>query len=60
MDLREASMSMESKKSIGTTVILMIFGVLAMYAGLKSLVVLIPAAVLIWHEARPHLGSGRN
>jgi p-aminobenzoyl-glutamate transporter AbgT len=60
MDLREASMSMESKKSIGTTVILMIFGVLAMYAGLKSLVVLIPAAVLIWHEARPQLGSGRN
>jgi len=53
-------MSMENKKSIGTTVILMLFGVLAMYAGLMSLIVLIPAAVLIWYEAKPVLRSGRN
>lgn len=54
------NMSMESKKSIGITFLLMILGVLAMYAGLKSLIVLIPAAVLIWYEARPVVRSGRN
>ena len=54
------SMSMESKKSIGITVLLMTLGVLAMYAGLKSLIVLVPAAMLIWYEAKPVLRSGRN
>jgi len=34
--------------------------VLAMYAGLKSLIVLVPAAMLIWYEAKPVLRSGRN
>jgi len=53
-------MSMESKKSIGITVLLMTLGVLAMYAGLKSLIVLVPAAMLIWYEAKPVLRSGRN
>jgi hypothetical protein len=53
-------MSMQSKKSISLAVILMLFGVFAMYAGLRSLIVLVPAAMLIWHEARPQLGSGGN
>jgi len=54
------SMSRENKKSIGFATVLMMFGVFAMYAGLKSLIILVPAAVLIWYEARPHLHSGRN
>ena len=53
-------MSRESKKSIGFAAILMLFGMVAMYAGLKSLIVLLPAAVLVWYEARPQLHSGRN
>lgn len=54
------SMSRENKKSIGLATLLMLFGVFAMYAGLKSLIVLVPAAMLIWYEARPRLRSGRN
>ena len=53
-------MSMESKKSVSFSIVLMLFGVFAMYAGLKSLIVLVPAAMLIWYEARPRLRSGRN
>lgn len=53
-------MSMESKKSLSLAFILMLLGVFAMYAGLRSLIVLVPAAMLIWNEARPRLGSGRN
>lgn len=54
------SMSMENKKSIGISIVLMALGMVAMYAGLKSLIVLVPVAVLVWHEAGPVLRSGRN
>jgi hypothetical protein len=53
-------MSRENKKSIGVATVLMLLGVFAMWAGLKSLIVLVPAAMLIWYEARPRFGSGRN
>ena len=53
-------MSMNSKKSMGWTVVLMIFGVAALYCGAKSLALLIPAAILVWYGAGPALRSGRN
>jgi hypothetical protein len=53
-------MSRDNKKSIGLATVLMMFGVFAMYAGLKSLIILVPAAMLLWYEARPQLRSGRN
>ena len=53
-------MSAESKKSVGWTIVLMILGVASLYAGGKWLLVLVPAAVLVWYGARPGLRSGRN
>lgn len=53
-------MSANSKKSIGWSLILVLLGVVAIYAGAKSLVVIIPVATLIWYGARPALRSGRN
>ena len=53
-------MSLNSKKSIGWSVILILLGVIAIYAGAESLIVLIPVAILVWYGARPVLRSGRN
>jgi hypothetical protein len=53
-------MSANSKKSIGWSIVLMLLGMVAIYAGAKSLIVLIPAAILVWFGARPILRSGRN
>ena len=54
------SMSRDNKKSVGLAIILMLLGVLAVYGGLHSLMVLIPAAMVVWYEAKTILGSGRN
>lgn len=54
------AMSANSKKSMGWSMLLMLLGVIAIYAGAESLIVLIPAAALVWYGARPVLGSGRN
>ena len=53
-------MSAEAKKGYGSTLALLLFGVLAFYLGSRWLVLLIPAAVLIWYSAGPILRSGRN
>jgi len=53
-------MSANSKKSIGWSIVLMIFGLAAMYAGTGSLILLIPAATLVWYGAGPVLRGGRN
>ena len=53
-------MSANSKKSMGWTIVLMLLGVVALYAGTKSLVLLIPAATLVWYASKPVLRSGRN
>jgi hypothetical protein len=57
---REWGMSAETKKSTGWMVVLMVLGVAALYADSKWLAILIPAALLVWHEASPVLRSGRN
>jgi hypothetical protein len=44
-------MSAEAKKGYGSTMILMILGVLALYGGAFWLLLLIPAAVLVWYAS---------
>ena len=53
-------MSMDSKKSMGWTIILILMGMAALYGGSKWLALLIPAALLVWYVAKPRLGTGRN
>ena len=53
-------MSVDSKKSMGWTVVLILLGVVALFAGVIWLTVLIPVAMLIWYGVRPMLGGGRN
>ena len=53
-------MSADSKKGYGSTLVLIAFGVMALYLGANWLLLLIPAAMLVWYRARPTLGSGRN
>lgn len=53
-------MSVDSKKSMGWTVVLILLGVVALFTGAIWLTVLIPAAMLIWYGVGPMLGGGRN
>jgi hypothetical protein len=53
-------MSAESRNSVGRTFLLIILGVVAFLAGVKSLVILIPVAMLVWFGVPPALRSGRN
>lgn len=53
-------MSVTAKKSISATVVLVLLGLAALFAGEKWLVALVPAAMLVWYSARPRLRSGRN
>jgi hypothetical protein len=54
------AMNANFKRSIGSTLLLVLLGLLAFLAGAKWLVVLVPAAVLVWFGASPALRSGRN
>jgi hypothetical protein len=58
--VQEFLMSADSKKSMGWTIVLVLLGVVALVGGVKWLVLLIPAAMLIWYGAAPILRSGRN
>jgi len=53
-------MSADSKKSMGWALVLIALGVVALIGGAKWLVLLIPAAMMIWFVAHPMLRSGRN
>jgi hypothetical protein len=53
-------MSANYKKSVGWGVLLVLLGLLALIGGDKSLLILVPAALLVWYSARPILRSGRN
>jgi len=57
---KDGNMSAEAKTGYGSTLALLLFGVLALYLGSRWLVLLIPAALLIWYGAAPILRSGRN
>ena len=59
--VRELDMKAQTKKSLVWTTVLIGFGLTALFAGMKVLVVLIPAALLIWYEiAQPMLDGDRN
>lgn len=53
-------MSRNAKKSMTGTVLLVLLGVAALFGGVKSLALLIPAALLVWYGSRPALDRGRN
>ena len=53
-------MSRNSKQSMAWTLVLIFFGLVALFGGVRWAIVLIPAAVLIWYAAAPRLRSGRN
>jgi hypothetical protein len=53
-------MSTNSKKSMGSTVALILLGMAALYGGEKWLGLLIPAALLVWYGAIPRFRTGRN
>jgi hypothetical protein len=54
-------MSAQSKKSIGWATVLIAFGLAAPFAGTGLLVILIPAALLIWYGiAQPLRHSNRD
>ena len=50
----------DAKKTTGWTILLILLGVAALFGGVKSLLLLIPAALLVWYGARPPLRRGRN
>jgi len=56
----EFPMSMNSKKSMAWTFVLILFGLIALVGGDKWLVVLIPAAIMVWYGVGPALRGGRN
>jgi hypothetical protein len=51
---------MTRKQSLTSTLLLILLGVAAFLGGAKMLIVLVPAALLVWYSARPMLGSNRN
>jgi len=53
-------MSARHKQSVTAMVALILFGLLALFAGDKWLVILIPAALAVWYGAVPALRNGRN
>jgi hypothetical protein len=59
-ETRVFDMSVNAKKSMGWTSVLILLGLVALFAGAKWLVVLIPAAMMVWYGVGPTLRSGRN
>jgi len=53
-------MSSNSKKSMGWSIVLILLGLAALVGGERWLLLLIPAAILIWYGVGPMLSSGRN
>ena len=54
-------MSADIKKGYGSTILMMILGMLAVYGGAQWLIVLIPGALMVWYVAtRTMLKRSRN
>jgi hypothetical protein len=53
-------MSRNSKKSMGWMFVLILFGVIALFGGVKWAILLIPAATLVWYGSPSVLRSSRN
>jgi hypothetical protein len=53
-------MSVDAKKSYGLSLILLLFGFLALYGGAACLLILIPAAVFLWLSCPARFSNSRN
>lgn len=53
-------MTAYSKNSFLWSLLLVVLGIVALYTGTRWLVLLIPAASLVWYEARTMIRTGRN
>ncbi len=53
-------MTAHFKNSLLRAILLILLGVLAIYVGTPWLIVIIPAATLLWYEDLNILRSGRN
>jgi hypothetical protein len=60
LGLKNIEVVMSSGKSIGGTMVLILFGVIAFFGGAKWLVALIPAAMLVWYGTGSAWRRGRN
>jgi hypothetical protein len=47
----EDIISADAKKSYGSTMVLMVLGLLALYGGARWLLALIPVALVVWYAA---------
>jgi hypothetical protein len=56
----ESIMSMNAKKSMAGTLVLVVLGLLALFVGAKWLVALIPAALIVWFAGVPAMRSARK
>jgi hypothetical protein len=45
-------MNVNTKKSIASAAVLIVLGIAGLFAGAKSLVLLVPIAILVWYEGR--------
>jgi hypothetical protein len=54
------SKNASSRKSMGWMTVLILFGLVALFGGERWLVLLIPAATLVWFGAGSALRSGRS
>jgi hypothetical protein len=57
---RKFAMSAQSKTSMVSTMLLLVFGIAAFCGGPRWLAILIPAAILVWYGSAPLLRIGRN
>lgn len=53
-------MQRSTTQSAGWAVVLIVFGIVAFFGGVRWLIPLIPAAMLIWFKVGPGLRTGRN
>jgi hypothetical protein len=53
-------MSVDAKKGYGSTLVLLVLGLLVLHFGANWLPVLIPVALLVWYGVPPALRGGRN
>lgn len=53
-------MSADAKKHYASSLAFFLLGMLALYAGARWLLLLIPAAALVWFVVAPTLRRGRN
>lgn len=54
------AMNKDVQKSIAAALALILLGILVLLAGERSIIVLIPAAVLVWYGTAPKLRRSRN